>query len=98
MLNRKAALMYRSDGYPANMRKARVHCLIQAGAMIHKAGLFECVGLEVGDDLQRDPETFESAATLMGALLSLKEIFTSEDADVQKMLWTARGKEALAKR
>ncbi|GAO98032.1 hypothetical protein Cva_00675 [Caedimonas varicaedens] len=54
--------------------------------------------LEAGQDLQKDPTAFESVALLMGALLSLKEMFHDEDAQTQKMLWAVRGKQALAKR
>jgi hypothetical protein len=97
-LHRKNAMMYRGESHSANMRKARTKTLIQAGGLLEKAGLLECVQLEAGQDLQKDPATFESVALLMGALLSLTEIFTAEDAEAQKMLWTVRGKQALAKR
>jgi hypothetical protein len=96
-LNRKNATMYRSDADSMRMRKARTRTLIQLGGLMEKAGLLECVELEAGQDLQKDPETFEGVATLMGSLLSLKEMFEGEDASVHTMLWAVRGKQALAK-
>jgi hypothetical protein len=88
---------YRSETSSRKIRKARTRTLIQLGGLIEKAGLLDFVELETGQDLQKDPATFEGAATLMGALLSLKESFLSEEADAQKMLWASRGKEELAK-
>jgi hypothetical protein len=90
-------MLYRSDYHPVRLRKARTRTLIQAAGLLEKAGLFECVGLEMGDDLQKDPETFEGAATLMGAFLSLYDTFHSQESEAQKLLWAARGKYALAK-
>jgi len=90
-------MLYRSDYHPVRLRKARTRTLIQAAGLLEKAGLFECVGLEMGDDLQKDPETFEGAATLMGAFLSLCDTFHSQESEAQKLLWAARGKHALAK-
>ena len=97
-LHRKDAMIYRGESHSANMRKARTKTLIQAGGLLEKAGLLACMELEAGQDLQRDPETFEGVTILMGALLSLKEMFDGEDASAQKMLWASRGKEALAKK
>lgn len=65
---------------------------------MEKAGLLEMLELEVGQNLQKDPETFEAVSTLMGALLSLREAFLTEESQAQKMLWNARGKKALAER
>lgn len=90
-------MLYRSEYHPAQMRKARTRTLIQAGGLLEKSGLFECVGLETGDDLQKDPETFEGASILMGAFLSLYDTFHSEECEAQKLLWAARGKRELAK-
>lgn len=90
-------MFYRSEYHPVRLRKARIRTLIQAGGLLEKAGLFECVGLEIGDDLQKDPETFEGVAILMGALLSLYDTFHSEESEAQKLLWAARGKRELAK-
>ena len=79
-------------------RKARTRILIQLGGLIEKAGLLELLELEVGQDLQKDPETFEAVSTLMGALLSLRGAFLTEDSNAQKMLWKERGKKALTER
>ena len=97
LLNQKNALEYRSEGHPGNERKARTRTLIQLGGLIEKSGLLPLFDLQTGDDLQKDPETFEGAATLFGALLSLKEEIQLEDADACKTLWNIRGKENLAK-
>ena len=96
LLNQKNILAYRSSNHPRNERKARTRTLIQLGGLIEKAGLLDLVELETGQDLQKDPETFDAAATLMGALLSLKEAFLSEEAQAQKMIWKVQGKKELA--
>ena len=96
-MNRKSYMEYRDETNSRKMRKARTRTLIQLGGLIEKAGLLDFVELETGQDLQKDPATFEGAATLMGALLSLKESFLTEEAEAQKMLWASRGKKELAK-
>lgn len=88
---------YRSETSSRKTRKARTRTLIQLGGLIEKAGLLDFVELETGQDLQKDPATFEGAAIIMGALLSLKESFQTEEADAQKILWASRGKEELSK-
>lgn len=90
-------MLYQSEYHPVRLRKARTRCLIQLGGLAEKADLLECIGLEIGDDLQKDPETFEGAAILMGAFLSLYDTFHSEECEAQKLLWAARGKRELAK-
>jgi len=97
LINRKHEDDYRKGNNSRAQRKARTRTLIQLGGLIEKAGLLDFVELETGQDLQKDPATFEDAATLMGALLSLKESFQDEEADAQKILWEARGKQELAK-
>ena len=89
-------MIYRSDYNPAKLRKARTRTLIQLGGLVEKAGLLDLVELETGQDLQKDPKTFDAAATLMGALISLKEAFLSEEAQAQKMIWKVQGKKELA--
>lgn len=79
-------------------RKARTRTLIQLGGLMEKAGLLKILELEAGQDLQKDPETFEAVSILMGALLSLQEAFLTEDSNAQKMLWNIRGKKALAEK
>ena len=91
-------MLYQSEVHPAHMRKARTRSLIQLGGLIEKVGLLACVELETGQDLQKDPEAFEGVTILMGALLSVKEMLSGEDASAQKLLWATRGKEALAKK
>ena len=94
--SKKQAFEVRHTPSWGEVRKARVRTLIQLGGLIEKAGLLNICGLEAGQDLQKDPATFEGVSTLMGALLFLREEFLTEDAEVQKMLWNIRGKKALA--
>jgi hypothetical protein len=75
-------------------RRARTRTLIQLGGLVEKAGLLQAFGLETGDDLQKDADAFESAATLLGVLLEASEVLASPLADAQQSLWHARGKEA----
>ena len=80
-----------------NDRKARTRTLIQLGGLIEKIGLLEMLNLTPGDDLQRDPDCFEHAAILMGALGEIREILCGNEDEVvaQKILWSERGKEML---
>lgn len=77
-------------------RKARTRTLIQLGGLIEKSGLLELLGINTGDDLQRDPDCFESAAILMGALGEIHFQLSSDTAHAQKILWAERGKVALS--
>ena len=79
-------------------RKARTRTLIQLGGLVEKADLLEPLFLNLGQDLQKDPECFEGVAVLMGALAELRQVFEAEDAEGQRVLWKERGKELLGKR
>ena len=80
-----------------DFRKARTRTMIQLGGLIEKSGLLDDLNLTPGDDLQRDPDCFDSAAILMGALCELLQNFNTEDEPAQKILWRERGKEILAR-
>lgn len=94
-INQKQVLDMRQDLSFKNARRARTRTLIQLGGLIEKAGLLDLLNLQTGQDLQKDFETVDATATLMGALLFLKEFFQDDEADTHKMLWQLRGKEAL---
>lgn len=80
-----------------SFRKTRTRTLIQLGGLVEKSGLLSLLELNLGDDLQRDPECFESVATLMGALGEIQDRLSREDADTQKILWCERGKITLSR-
>jgi hypothetical protein len=78
-----------------DIRKSRTRTLIQLGGLLEKSGLLDDLNLAPGDDLQKDPECFDSAAILMGALCELRTSFHIDNASAQKLLWRERGKEVL---
>lgn len=80
-----------------DLRKARVRTLIQLGGLIEKSGILDDLNLSPGDDLQKDPDCFDSAAILMGALCELHTALNTDDASAQMVLWCERGKEALGR-
>ena len=77
-----------------NLRRAQTRTKIQIGGLVHKAGLLEPLGINPGDDLQKDEQNFDNVATLMGAFLDLVGPLQNDAA--QKLLWKERGKKALA--
>lgn len=80
-----------------DLRKARTRTLVQLGGLIQKSGILDDLNLTPGDDLQKDPDCFDSAATLMGALCELRQSLHTENAAAQKLLWRERGKEMLGR-
>ena len=95
-INQKQALERREGSSSKKARRARTRTLIQLGGLIEKAGLLALLDLETGQDLQKEEDTRDAAATLLGALLFLKQFFDGEETETQKMLWRLRGKEALS--
>jgi len=79
------------------LRKARTRTLIQLGGLVEKANLLEPLFLNLGQDLQKNPDCFEGAAVLMGAFAELRQVFEADDAEGQRVLWRERGKELLGK-
>ena len=65
---------------------------------MEKSGLLDKVGVQMGDDLQKDPEVFDDAATLLGAFLESKEALELPEANAQKMLWCKNGKVELSEK
>jgi hypothetical protein len=80
-----------------SLRKARTRTLIQLGGLVEKSEMLETLGLEVGDDLQRDVTCLEGAAVLLGGLSELNIILQSNDSLSQKFLWSERGKKLLGR-
>lgn len=95
-MNQKQTIEMRLGPNSKNARRARTRTLIQVGGLVDKAGILDLLGIEAGQDLQKDFDTLDQAATLMGSLLFLKGFFQDEEAETQKKLWCLRGKEALA--
>lgn len=91
----KQTLEMRRGPHSKEARRARTRTLIQVGGLVDKSGLLDLLGIEAGQDLQKDVDTIDQAATLMGSLLFLKSFCQEEDAETQKMLWCLKGKEAL---
>ena len=71
-------------------RKRRTRTLIQMGGLMETAGIMDTFHLTPGDDLQED--AFDQAATLLGALMDLRD-----SPPQQHTLWMQRGKERLGK-
>ena len=94
-INRKQMTEMRQGSISKTMRRARTRTLIQLGGLIEKSGLLDVLEIQLGQDLQKDAETINPVATLMGSLLSLCTLYQDEDSQTQKMLWQRRGKEAL---
>lgn len=82
---------------PNRLRKARNRSLIQIGGLIAKSGLLERFEIEIGRDLQKDPEMEGKAATFYGALLQMKSEIEDTLSETQCNLWYEKGKKELAK-
>jgi len=78
-----------------SLRKIRTRTLIQLGGLIEKANLLEPLGINLGDDLQKNEMLFDNVATLMGALADICR--SLQDDNSQKMLWKEKGKKLLAR-
>lgn len=94
-MTQKQTLEMRQGPHSKEARRARTRTLIQVGGLVDKAGILDLLNLDLGQDLQKDFDTIDQAATLMGSLLFLKGFFQDEEAKTQKKLWCLRGKEAL---
>ena len=72
-------------------RRARTRSLVQLGGLISKAGLLETFGIQLGLDLQKDPDMRDPIAALYKGLLILNEQANSEDVH---QLWALQGLQA----
>lgn len=70
--------------------------MIQLGGLIEKAQILSHLNIEIGDDLQQNPDCFDGASTFLGALLEMRETLNSDTASQQKLLWQTKGKKKLA--
>ncbi len=78
-----------------DLRRARTRTLIALGGLIEKSGLLETFHIELGKDLQKDPDMKEPVACLYKGLLVLNEMAQSDEVNL--FLWTAQGLEELRK-
>ncbi len=63
---------------PSSIRKARTRTLIQLGGLIEKSGILPYLNINMGDDLQLDKNIKEEVATLLGALVDIKQSITCD--------------------
>lgn len=78
------------------LRRARTRSLIQLGGLLEKSGLLETFHIELGRDMQKDPEMKEPVAALFKGLLVLKEMVESDEISLQ--IWATQGLEELSKK
>lgn len=96
MQRRREILAYHESLIPSSLRKARTRTLIQLGGLIEKSGLMEEFNLELGSDLQKDPECKEEVHAFFGALLELKSIL-KESQEYSHSYLALKGKVAFDK-
>jgi hypothetical protein len=73
-------------------RKSRTRQLVQAGGLLHKAGLMDAFLIEPEDDLQ-DYENRDKAARLLGFLSMCFEEITFDEVHLER--WRALGERLL---
>lgn len=75
-------------------RRARTRTLIQLGGLVEKSGLVEVLGIEMGQDLQKDPNLFSKVAILSAVLNENTTVLSnSSDQDIAK--WIAMGRDII---
>ncbi|MBX9621923.1 MAG: conjugal transfer protein TraD [Alphaproteobacteria bacterium] len=77
------------------LRRARTRTLIQLAGLMEKAKLLETFHIELGRDMQKDPEMKESVTALFKGLLVLKEM--GESGEVSLQLFALQGVKELKK-
>lgn len=60
----RTALLHQLEKSSKKQRRARTRTLIQLGGLLHKCGLIEKFGIELGEDLQVDETAREKAKRL----------------------------------
>ena len=75
------------------LRRTRTRSLIQLAGLMEKAKLLEIFHIELGRDMQKDPEMKEPVAALFKGLLVLKEMV--ESGEVSLKIWATQGLEIL---
>lgn len=78
-----------------DFRQSRTRTLIMLGGLVEKSGLMRTLNVNPGDDLQKDPECFKAAATILGAFHDINKMLTASDGDSQAVLWEENGKSLL---
>ncbi len=75
-------------------RRARTRTLIQLGGLVEKSGLMDVLGLEMGQDLQKDPNLFSKVAILSAIFNENTKIFTNiSDGEIAN--WIKSGRDIL---
>ena len=75
-------------------RRARTRTLIQLGGLVEKSGLMDVLGLEMGQDLQKDPTLFSKVAILSAIFNENTKIFTNiSDGEIAN--WIKSGRDIL---
>ena len=72
----------------------RTLSLVQLGGLIEKSKLLETFQIELGLDLQKDPEMKEPISTLFQGFLILNKMVQSEEVNLK--IWATQGLEALS--
>ena len=75
-------------------RRARTRTLIQLGGLIEKSGLMEVLGIQMGQDLQKDPNLFSKVA-ILSAVLNENTQVLSNSSDQELAKWIALGRNIL---
>lgn len=75
-------------------RRARTRTLIQLGGLIERSGLMDALKIEVGQDLQQDPEVFNAVA-ILSALLNESSKTLSMGSSEDKAKWIDLGRDIL---
>lgn len=75
-------------------RRARTRTLIQLGGLVEKSGLMEVLEIEMGQDLQKDPNLFSKVA-ILGAIFNenMKILSSASDQEIAK--WIKAGRDVL---
>lgn len=75
-------------------RRSRTRTLIQLGGLVEKSGLMDALKIELGQDLQKDPEVFNGVA-ILSALLSENAKKLSLVSVDDKTKWIEDGRDIL---
>lgn len=75
-------------------RRLRTRTLIQLGGLVERSGLLEALKIDVGQDLQKDSEVFNSVAILSALLCENAKRLSLVSVD-DKTKWIEVGRELL---
>ena len=74
-----------------NNRKARTRTLIQIGGLVVHCGLTDLLSIQMGEDLQKDPQSRDKAVTLLGIFLKAFENFPNPLSDQMRESLKVKG-------